>query len=337
MPTIAVDAMGGDHAPLEVVKGAAAISLETQIDVVLVGDEQQIQAVLDRVQYRPERLQVRHTDQLIGMAEEPHAAVRAKPRASLLMAVQLVAMGEADAVVTAGNTGAAVLACARYFRPLPGIRRAALASVYPRQTEYPGQDQLALLLDVGATIRCEATELVQFAVMGSAYARRISKVPSPRVGLLNMGAEANKGGDTFVEAYRRLGSIPGVNFVGNIEGHELLKGKADVIVTEGFTGNVVLKLLEGVADILSELVGAAARESWRYRFGLRVLESGVERLRSLTDYTAYGGAPILGFEHLLIKAHGRSEARAISNAIKVAAKAVRDGVVGEIQGSLESR
>lgn len=337
MPTIALDAMGGDNAPVEIVKGAAAVSVDTQIDVTLVGDEPRIQSILDRLQYRPERLQIRHTDQVIGMADDPHEAVRNNPRASLLQAVQLVARGEADAVVTAGNTGAAVLACARHFRPLPGIRRAALASVYPRQTEYPGQDQLALLLDVGATIRCEATELVQFAIMGSAYARRISKVASPRVGLLNMGSEENKGGEILVEAYRRLSRLSGVNFVGNIEGHELIKGKADVIVTDGLLGNVVLKLLEGIADILSDLVGAAARESWRYRFGLRVLESGVERLRSLTDYTAYGGAPILGFEHLLIKAHGRSEARAISNAIKVAAKAVRDGVVAEIRAALESR
>ncbi|MCX8073110.1 MAG: phosphate acyltransferase PlsX [Candidatus Binatia bacterium] len=336
MPTIALDAMGGDHAPHEIVKGAASVSLETQIDVILVGDERQIQAVLDRVQYRPERLQVRHTEQTIGMAEEPHEAVKKKPRSSLLKAIQLVAEGEADAAVTAGNTGAAVLACARHFRPLPGIRRAGLASVYPRQTEYPGQDQLALLLDVGATIRCEATELVQFAIMGSAYARRISKVPSPRVGLLNMGSEENKGGETLVEAYRRLSRIAGLNFVGNIEGHELIKGRADIIVTEGFTGNVVLKLLEGIADSLSDLAGTAARESWRYRLGLRVLESGLERLRSLTDYTAYGGAPILGFEHLLIKAHGRSQARAVSNAVKVAAKAVRDGVVREIQATLES-
>ncbi len=335
MPTIAVDAMGGDHAPEEVVKGAAAISLETQIEVVLVGDEKQIQSNLDRVQYRPERIEVYHAEQAIGMAEEPHDAVRNKPRASVITTVELVARGQADAAVTAGNTGAAVLACARHFRFLPGIRRAALASVYPRQTEYPGQDQLALLLDVGATIRCEATELVQFAIMGSAYARRISKVPSPRVGLLNMGSEDNKGGEILVEAYRRLSHVPGVNFVGNIEGHELIRGKADVIVTEGFTGNVVLKLLEGIADSLSELAGSAARESWRYRLGLRVLESGLDRLRSLTDYTAYGGAPILGFEHLLIKAHGRSEARAIGNAIKVAAKAVRDGVVPEIRQTLK--
>lgn len=335
MPTIALDAMGGDFAPLEVVKAAAMVSRETDIEIILVGDQRQIEPLLERQEYRPETLQIHHTTQSIAMAEEPHEAVRAKPQASVLVAASLVARGEADALVTAGNTGAAILACARYFRTLPGIRRAALASVYPRQTEYPGQDQLALLLDVGATIRCGATELVQFAVMGSAYAKRISKVPSPRVALLNMGAEENKGGEILVEAYRRLKNLPGINFVGNIEGHELAKGKADVIVCEGFVGNIVLKILEGLADLLVDLAGTAARESWRYKLGLRVLESGLGRLRDLTDYTKYGGAPILGFEHLAIKAHGRSGARAISNAVKVAAKAVRDGVVREIRTLLE--
>lgn len=335
MPTIALDAMGGDFAPLEVVKAAALISRETDIEVLLVGDQGKIEPLLERQEYRPETLQVYHTSHAIDMAEEPHQAVRAKPEASILVAAMLVARGEADALVTAGNTGAAILACARWFRPLPGIRRAGLASVYPRVTEYPGQDQLALLLDVGATIRCGATELVQFALMGSAYAKRISKVPSPRVALLNMGVEENKGGETLVEAYQRLKNQPGINFVGNLEGHEMAKGRADVIVCEGFVGNVVLKILEGLADLLVDLAGTAARESWRYKLGLRVLESGLGRLRDLTDYTKYGGAPILGFEHVAIKAHGRSGARAISNAVKVAAKAVRDGVVREIRTLLE--
>src|SRR5262249_26543529 len=146
---------------------------------------------------------------------------------------RLVADGQADALVTAGNTGAAVLACAQYFKVIRGVRKAALASVYPRQTEYPGQDQLALLLDVGATVRCDATELVQFALMGNAYARGISKVASPRVALLNMGIEENKGGEVLTHAYRRLQTVPGLNFVGNIEGNDLAKGKADVIVCEG--------------------------------------------------------------------------------------------------------
>jgi phosphate acyltransferase len=334
MPTIAVDAMGGDAAPDEVVKGVAQASLETDIDCVLVGDEAQIQAILNRESYNPEHISIHHTRDFIGMAEEPKVAVRHRRHASILVAAQLVADGQADALVTAGNTGAAVLACAQYFETIRGVHKAALASVYPRQTEYPDQDQLALLLDVGATIRCEAAELVQFALMGSAYASRISKVTSPRVALLNMGTEETKGGEILTQAYRRLKALAGINFVGNIEGNDLAKGKADVIVCEGLLGNVVLKSLEGFAEVLADLAGAASRENWRSKLGLMMV-SGFGRLRELTSYAAYGGAPILGFEHLLIKCHGRSNARAIANGIKVAAKAVRDGVTGEIAAGIE--
>ncbi len=335
MPTIAVDAMGGDFAPEEVVKGVAMASLETDIQCTLVGDEAQIQAALDRVAYNPERIEVHHAREFISMADDPKAAVRHKRGASILVATRLVAEGQADAVVTAGNTGAAVLACAQQFKTIQGVRKAALASVYPRQTEYPGQDQLALLLDVGATIRCGATELVQFALMGSAYARHVSKVPSPRVGLLNMGAEETKGGDDLVEAHRRLNACPGINFVGNVEGNDLAKGKADVIVCEGLLGNVVLKLLEGLAEVVVDLAGTARRENWRWKLGFFMLANSFGRLRDLTDYAAYGGAPVLGFEHLMIKSHGRSNARAVRNAIKVAAKAVRDGVTSEIAAGIE--
>jgi glycerol-3-phosphate acyltransferase PlsX len=335
MPTIAIDAMGGDFAPEEVVKGVAQASLETDIQCTLVGDEPQIQAILNAVAYNPENISIHHARDCIGMAEDPKTAVRHKRNASILVATRLVADRQADALVTAGNTGAAVLACAQHFKAIRGVRKAALASVYPRQTEYPGQDQLALLLDVGATIRCDATELVQFALMGSAYARSVSKVPSPRVALLNMGTEETKGGETLVHAYRRLKTISGINFVGNIEGNDLAKGKADVIVCEGLLGNVALKMLEGLAEVVVDLAGTAARENWRWKLGLMMLASGFGRLRDLTDYTAYGGAPILGFEHLLIKSHGRSTARAIQNAIKVAAKAVRDGVTREIATAIE--
>src|SRR5262249_31449571 len=162
-----------------------------------------------------EQISIHHTPEVIGMAEEPKTAVRHKRRASILVAAQLVATGHADALVTAGNTGAAVLAGAQHFRLIRRVRKAGLASVYPPQTEYPGQDQLALLLDVGASIRCDATELVQFALMGNAYARGVSKVPSPRVALLNMGAEENKGGDVLAQAYRQLKNLSGINFVGN--------------------------------------------------------------------------------------------------------------------------
>ena len=336
MPTIAVDAMGGDHAPDEIVKGVAEVSLSTGIECLVVGDERRIQAVLEGVSYNPEHIAILHCTDAIGMAEDPREAVRTRHDASLLVAVRAAAEGRADAVVSAGNTGACVLACARHFRLLKGIRRAALASVYPRRTEYPGQDRLALLIDAGATVRCEAEELVQFALMGHAYARRISKVANPRVGLLNMGSEPNKGGEILVEARRRLHELPQLNFVGNVEGNELVGGRADVIVCEGLLGNVALKIIEGVSEIFHDLASHAGEHKLAWRLGLRLLSQEIERLRELTDYTQYGGAPILGFERLFLKCHGRSNARAIANAVKVGAKAVRDRVPAEIADALSA-
>jgi glycerol-3-phosphate acyltransferase PlsX len=334
MPTIAVDAMGGDFAPDAIVQGVAQVSLHTDIQCILVGHEQRIQKILDGVTYNPENIDIRHASEVISMGESPKEAIRRKRDSSMVVACQLVEQGKADALVSAGNTGAGVLACARHFPMIPGVRKAALASVYPRHVESDGQDYLALLLDVGATIHCDAAELAQFAVMGSAYARRVSKVAAPRIGLLNMGRESSKGGATLIEAYDRLQRSPVVNFVGNVEGNELTGGRADVIVCEGLLGNVVLKLLEGLGEALVDLT-VVAQKNWRWRAGLAMLSSGVGRLREITDYATYGGAPILGFQHLFIKAHGRSTAPAIGNSVKVAAKAVRDGVAAEIRAAIE--
>ncbi|TMB20784.1 MAG: phosphate acyltransferase PlsX [Deltaproteobacteria bacterium] len=327
--------MGGDHAPDEVVKGVAQVSLATDIECLLVGDERRIQSVLEGVSYNPEHIAILHATDAIGMADEPRQAVKRRD-ASLVVGVRAVAEGRAQALVSAGNTGACVLACARHFRLLRGVRRAALASVYPRQREHGGQDPLALLLDVGATVRCEAEELVHFALMGSVYARRVSKVASPAIGLLNMnmGSEEMKGGEVLVEAHRRLRQLPVVNFVGNVEGNDLVRGRADVIVCEGLLGNVALKLIEGVSEVLYDVTGRAGERRVAWRLGLRLLSRGSERARALTDYTQYGGSPILGFEHVFIKCRGRSGARAVANAVKVAAKAVRDHVPREIADAL---
>jgi glycerol-3-phosphate acyltransferase PlsX len=330
MPTIAIDAMGGDFAPEAIVRGAAQASLSTDIQCVLVGEERAIQSVLDRVTYNPELLSIVHCREAIGMDADPKEAIRTKRDASILVAARLVGEGRADALVSAGNTGACVLACAKSFRVIRGIQRTALASVYPRQTRYAGQDRLALILDVGATVRCEPVELVQFALMGNAYARRISKLDAPRVALLNMGREDTKGGHVLVEAHRRLRANPELNFVGNVEGNDLATGAADVIVCEGLLGNAVLKLVEGVGEVFMNATNKAARHHLRWRMGLMLLGEALQRVRDLTDYTRYGGAPILGFENIFIKCHGRSNAYAISNAIKVAAKAIRNDVSREI-------
>jgi phosphate acyltransferase len=330
MPTIAVDAMGGDFAPDQTVAGVARVSVESDISCILIGDRPVVEDLLSRHRHDAGRIRTVHAGAVIGMAEEPKQAIRAKPDCSLVVGTALVAAGEADALVSAGNTGACVLACANGFRAIPGVRRTALASVFPRKVRYDGQDPLGLLLDVGATIRCESADLVQFAIMGSAYAKRISKLDRPRVGLLNMGAEPMKGGAVLRDAFCALDAMPQLEFVGNIEGNDVATGKADVIVCEGLLGNVVLKLVEGIAEVVVDIASFAARESWRWRLGLALLSSGIRQVRDLTDYSNYGGSPILGFDKLFIKAHGRSNAKAIANAVKVAAKAVRDDVAGEI-------
>ena len=334
MPRIAVDAMGGDLAPEEPVRSVARLSLESDIEMVLVGQADRIQALLDAGSYNPAQISVRNCGSVIEMSDDPKSAVRSKRDATIVVAAMMVAAGEADAMVSAGNTGACVLAAARHFSVLPGVRKAALASVFPRQVHRAGQDPLGLLLDVGATVRCDARELVQFAVMGSAYAGVISKVQEPAVGLLNIGTEQNKGGSVLVDAYETLGTVSGLRFVGNVEGNEIAGGHADVIVCEGLLGNVVLKLLEGIGEVATDIASHAARESWRWRLGMAILAPGIRRMQNLTDFRSYGGAPILGFQHLCIKAHGRSTAPAIANAIKVAAKAVRDDITGEIAGAI---
>ncbi|MEB2285225.1 MAG: phosphate acyltransferase PlsX [Polyangiaceae bacterium UTPRO1] len=335
MPVIAVDAMGGDFAPEEIVKGVAGASLATAIECVLVGDEPRIQAVLDTLSYDPSHIRIHHAADAVGMQEAPREALRAKRDASISVGAKLVAEGQADALVSAGNTGACLLACAREFRVVKGVRKPALASVYPRHVDHPGQDPLALLLDVGATVHCDAADLVQFAVMGNAWARRASKTARPKVGLLNMGAEPFRGGDVLAAAHERLAALPAIDFIGNVEGSDVAEGRADVIVCEGLLGSVVLKFIEGIAGVVNDVASYAVRQRLLWRLGMRLLSGGLREVAHLTEHAAYGGAPLLGFEQLLVKVHERSRAPAIANAVKLAAKTVRDGVVAEIAAAVQ--
>jgi phosphate acyltransferase len=322
--TIAFDVMGADHGPAEVVRGAAQLTLEAEsIHVLLVGDRQQIDEALSQVRHNAEHLAVHHTTEWVAMHEKPNVALEQKPNASVLLAARLVRDGEADAMVSAGNTGGGVLACARTFSLMPGVRRAALATVYPTATHRGEKnDPFSLILDVGATVDASADDLVAFAVMGSAYARIVSKNKDPSVALLSNGTEAMKGPPRVVEANARLSTLAGVRFIGNIEGVDIPKGTADVVVCDGFVGNICLKMLEGVSETVIELARYAYKEKLLWRAGLAMLSSGIERIKEVTDWEQYGGAPILGFDKLFIKAHGRSKSRAITNAGKVAAKAV---------------
>lgn len=334
--TIAFDVMGADHGPAEIVRGAAQLTLETpHIHALLVGDRAVIDEALGQVRHHAERVAVHHAPDSVAMHEKPSAALDAKPQASVLVAAQLVRDGEAEAMVSAGNTGAGVLACARTFQLIPGVRRAALATVYPTAVgRGEKNDPFSLILDVGATVDASADDLVAFAVMGSAYARIISKNDNPSVALLSNGTEAQKGPARVVEAHEKLRGLPGVRFIGNVEGVDIPKGTADVVVCDGFVGNVCLKMLEGVSETVVELAKYAYKEKLLWRAGLAMLSSGIERIKEVTDWEQYGGAPILGFDRLFIKAHGRSKARAIANAGKVAARAVSKDLARAIQATL---
>lgn len=334
--TIAFDVMGSDHGPEEIVRGAAQLTLEApHLHALLVGDRALIDEALGRVRHHAERVAVHHASQFVSMHEKPAAALDEKQDASVAVAARLVREGEADAMVSAGNTGAGVLACARTFSLIPGVRRAALATVYPTAVgRGEKNDPFSLILDVGATVDASADDLVAFAVMGAAYARIISKNENPSVALLSNGTEAQKGPARVVEANGKLAALPGIRFIGNVEGVDIPKGTADVVVCDGFVGNVCLKMLEGVSETVVELARYAYKEKLLWRAGLAMLSSGIERIKEVTDWEQYGGAPILGFDRLFIKAHGRSKSRAITNAGKVAARAVSKDLANAIQGML---
>lgn len=340
MVRIVVDAMGGDFAPDDVVAGCAqAARLRPDMEVVLVGDEARIRALLATHEHPRDRIVVHHATQAVGMDDKPGEALVGKPDSSIAVAARLVAGGRGDALVSAGNTGASVLACARNFKLLPGVRRAGLAAVYPTEIRRgEKEDPFSLLLDVGATLDASAEDLVSFALMGAAYAARISKNARPRVALLSNGSEAGKGPREVAQAHQRLLELSSqgalLNFIGNVEGVDIPRGTADVVVCSGYVGNVVLKMLEGVSETVLRLARYAYKRKLVWRVALAMLSGGIKRLKAITDWQEYGGAPLLGFDHLFIKAHGRSRSHAIANALKVAYKAVASHLIEDIRTRL---
>jgi glycerol-3-phosphate acyltransferase PlsX len=337
MVTVALDAMGGDNGLDATVEGAAMLSREdTDIRVLLVGDVAAISERLERRPYDPSRLALVHSGRAVRMDEDPREALDAAPDCSIAVAAGLVREGEADALVSAGHTGATILASARAFDRLPGVKRAALAAVYPTEQRHgPRGDPFALMLDVGATLHATSEELAAFGVMGAAYSRIVSEIAAPRVALLSNGSEPNKGTPEIVAAHGLLRELP-VNFVGNVEGLDIPRGSVDVIVCDGFLGNVVLKMLEGVSDVFRDIARQASGKRLQWKMGLAMLGGGLRELGRMTDWKAYGGAPLLGLDHVVIKAHGPSESRALRNAIKVAAKAVRGDLIGQIRAGTAS-
>lgn len=328
---IAVDVMGGDNAPDEIVKGAANATLESPGKVILVGREDRIIEALKDAPHNSDQIEIYHTDESITMEDMPREAVRRKPNASMIIAAKMCSDGRANGVVSAGNTGAYVLSASLNIPRIVGVRKTAIATVYPTRNVQKRQDHFSLLLDVGANIHSSVEDMVQFALMGKIYASDIKGIQDPTVSLLNIGKESYKGGELLSSVYKILDELPEVNFIGNIEGNEVMLGLSDVVVTEGYVGNIVTKTIEGVAEMASHLGRYAFKHRFLWRLGLIALSSGIKQLKSSTDYSEYGGAPLLGFKEIVIKAHGRSGSKAITNAIKLAAKSHRDNVCGRIE------
>lgn len=315
---VAVDAMGGDFAPEEIVKGAVtAAQSDADLEVLLVGDPDSIRRAGDL----PHNVEVVRSSDVIEMCEQPAKAVRDKKDASVVIAARLVKEGRAGAFVSAGNTGAAMAAALLELGRIRGISRPAIAIVVPTP------NGPVVLLDAGANADCKAEYMAEFGLMGSAYAAGLLGIDRPRVGLLNIGEEKSKGSQLYQAANALLAQSPSIEFVGNIEGRDLFEAKADVAVADGFVGNMILKVMEGLSEMLfAELKGAIA-DSITTKLGGLMLQSGLRELKAKIDYEEYGGTQLLGVKGGCIIAHGGSRAKAMANAVRTAARVVRSDVV----------
>ena len=317
---IAVDAMGGDDAPAVVVRGAVDAARDLEIPVVLVGPERILRQRLSALRPLPSNLDLVDAPDVVRMDDSPMVVLRGKRRSSLSVGAELVRDGFAAALVTAGNSGAAWVAARSILGMLPGVDRPALAAILP------AAGGSTLLLDVGATMQCQPHHLRQFAVMGSAYAEAVLGVRQARVGLLSVGEEDGKGGLRLQEYYRVLDSA-GISFIGNVDGRDLYGTAADVVVCDGFTGNVILKVSESLGEMILSTLADEARRSPLYGVGLVVAKGAFRNLRRRVDYSEYGGAPLLGVNGACLIGHGRSSAKAIGNAIRFARSYAASGVL----------
>lgn len=316
---VAVDAFGGDYAPQQIVEGALRAADQDGIVVILTGDEQRLKQLVGG---RPgsKRIEIVHAPEIIQMDEAPVEAVRRKKESSLAVAARLVRDGRAGAMVSAGSTGATLAASLFIIRRIKGVERPAITSFMPTRTG------MSLIVDAGANVDCRPAQLVQFAQMGAIYAEQVLKIHRPKVGLLNIGHEPGKGNQLVQEVYKLL-EAGSLNFLGNLEGRDVTAGDADVIVCDGFVGNVVLKFAEGLAETLFGMMKEEFTTSVVRQAGALLLRPGLRQIKKRVDYTEYGGAPLLGVDGVVIIAHGGSNAKAIYNAIKVAKEGITHGLV----------
>ena len=331
MIKVAVDGMGGDYAPQLVVEGAvqAANSFD-DLEIIITGREDAIKRELYRHKVTGGKISIRHASEVVEMSDSPVQAIKKKKDSSLAVCIQLLKQKEVDAVVTAGNTGAAVAAAALNLGLLPGIKRPGIAIAVPTL------HGITIAIDVGANIDPSPEHLLQYAIMGDTYARYLLRKKKPSVGLLNIGEEESKGTETLQEAYKLIRDS-GLNFLGNIEGRDFFTGKCDVIVCDGFVGNVVLKMTESILDMMITLIGKEIQKDFLARIGAFLCKPAFESIRKETNYEEAGGAPLLGVDGVVIIGHGISSAKAIKNAIRVAREAIIEQVNEHIVDGISTR
>ncbi len=326
---IAIDAMGGDYGPKPIIEGAIDSAKEYGYNIILVGDESQIEDELDGRSLQGISISIQHASQVIGMDESPAVACRQKKDSSIMIATNLVKQKEVDAIVSTGNSGAIMAAALMMLQRLPNVSRPAIAALIPTA------NNICTILDVGANVDCKPRNLLEFAVMGDTYIRHILKKKSPpRIGLLNIGKERGKGNELALEAHRLLVES-NLNFIGNIEGSDIPRGIADVIVCDGFVGNVLLKFAEGLAQVLVEFFQQEVLKKPSRKLALSMLREPMSNLKKRVDYDEYGGAPLLGINGTCIIGHGISNAKAVKNAIKIAGEFAEQNISQRIKERLD--
>ena len=326
---IAVDAFGGDNAPLSVVRGASDAAREYGVNIILTGDKDIIEKCAADNKIDLAGIEIRHTDSVFDMHDKPTDILKSKRGTSLGLAMDLVANGEADAFVSAGSTGAIMAGATFIVKRIKGIERPAIGTVIPTMT-----DRKLLLMDAGANAECRPEMLRQFGIMASLYLENVEGIKNPEIGLLNIGTEDTKGGPLQIEAYKLLKESP-VNFVGNIEARELPAGVCDAVISDGFTGNVALKLYEGVASNMMKLIKRTLMSTFRSKIAALLAKKSLYSLKDKMNYDDIGGAPLLGVKKPVIKAHGSSNAYAIKNAIRQAKRCAENDVAGKISADLQ--
>ncbi|GAB6098483.1 phosphate acyltransferase PlsX [Halanaerocella petrolearia] len=325
---IAVDAMGGDDAPFEIVKGAVQASSDIKGKIILLGDQEVIKEELNKYNHQSDKLEIYHTSQVINMDDSPSRALRRKKDSSVVVGAQLVEQDKVDAFVSAGNTGAVMTASTLKIGRIEGVKRPAIATVFPG---FRGE---TLVLDVGANADSKPEHLVQQAQMGHIYATEVLHKSNPKLGLLSIGEEKKKGNQLTKAVYPELEDIDNINFIGNVEGRDIFTGEYDIIVTDGFVGNVVLKTAEGLSSVILKSIKEEIESDLRSKIGGFLLEPALNRIKKKMDPTEYGGARLLGVDGITIIGHGSSNAKAIVNAIKTAEESIEVELIDLIKQNI---